>query len=85
MSWLKPLIDSGMTPLDIVIVGGALLLALILVIVAFAAGAQQSKQRLKRVTQLAQKADAAAGRSAVNVKRATADSSIAAIDYMIKR
>jgi tight adherence protein B len=85
MSWLKPLIDSGMTPLDIVIVGSALLLALILVIVAFAAGAQQSKQRLKRVTQLAQKADAAAGRSAVNVKRATADSSIAAIDYMIKR
>jgi tight adherence protein B len=85
MSWLKPLIDSGVTPLDIVIVGSALLLALILVIVAFAAGAQQSKQRLKRVTQLAQKADAAAGRSAVNVKRATADSSIAAIDYMIKR
>jgi tight adherence protein B len=86
MSWLKPLIDAGMTPMDVMIVGGAIVLALLLVIVAFAAGANQSKQRLKRVTQLSQKADAAAGRtSAVNVKRATADSSIAALDYMIKR
>jgi tight adherence protein B len=82
---IQSLIDAGLTPIDVLIVGGATVAALILVVVAFAAGAQQSKQRLKRVTQLSQKADAAAGRSAVNVKRATADSSIAAIDYMIKR
>jgi tight adherence protein B len=82
---LQSLIDAGMTPLDVVIIGGAIVLALLLVIVAFAAGANQSKQRLKRVTQLSQKADAAVGRSAVNVKRATADSSIVALDYVIKR
>ena len=86
MSWLKPLIDAGMSPQEVMIFGGAIVVALILVVVAFATGANQSKQRLKRVSQLAQKADASAGRvSAVNVKRATADSSIAAIDYLIKR
>jgi tight adherence protein B len=74
-----------MEPLDIIIVGGAILVALILVIVAFATGANKSKQRLKRVTQLSQKAAGSAGRSAVNVKRVSADSSIAALDYMIKR
>jgi len=83
---LQSLIAAGMTPIDVMIFGGAIVLALLLVIVAFVAGANQSKQRLKRVTQLSQKADIAAGRtSAVNVKRATADSSIAALDYMIKR
>jgi tight adherence protein B len=83
---LQSLVDAGLTPMDVVIIGGAIVLALLLVIVAFAAGANQSKQRLKRVTQLSQKADAASGRvSAVNVKRATADSSIVALDYMIKR
>ncbi|MGH6927322.1 MAG: type II secretion system F family protein [Dongiaceae bacterium] len=83
---LKSLSDAGMTSMDVMIFGGALVVALLLVILAFVAGANQSKQRLKRVTQLSQKADAAAGRSsAVNVKRATADSSIAAVDYIIKR
>jgi tight adherence protein B len=83
---LQQLQDAGFTPIDVMIFGGAVVLALILVVLAFAAGANQSKQRLKRVTQLAQKADAAGGKaSAVSVKRATADSSIAAVDYLIKR
>ena len=82
---LQSLVDAGLTPMDVIIVGGAIVLALLLVILAFAAGANQSTQRLKRVTQLSQKADAAAGRSVVNVKRTTADSSIVALDYMIKR
>ncbi len=78
--------DAGITPQDVLIFGGALVLALVLVILAFATGANQSKQRLKRVTQLAQKADAVGSKtSAVSVKRTTADSSIAAVDYMIKR
>jgi tight adherence protein B len=82
---LQQLQDAGITPQDVLIFGGAIVLALVLVILAFATGANQSKQRLKRVTQLAQKADAVSKSSAVSVKRATADSSIAAIDYMIKR
>ncbi len=83
---LQQLQEAGITSQDILIFGGAIVLALVLVILAFATGANQSKQRLKRVTQMAQKADAIGGKiSAVNVKRATADSSIAAIDYMIKR
>jgi len=82
---LQQLQQAGITPQDVLIFGGAIVLALILVILAFATGANQSQQRLKRVTQLAQKADAGGSRSAVNVKRATADSSIAAIDYLIKR
>jgi tight adherence protein B len=82
---LQSLVDAGLTPMDVVIVGGAIVLALLLIIVAFAAGANQSKQRLKRVAQLSQKADGVASRSAVNVKRATADSSIVALDYIIKR
>jgi len=83
---LQQLQDAGVTPQDVLIFGGAIVLAFILIILAFATGANQSKQRLKRVTQMAQKTDAAAGKStAVNVKRATADSSIAAIDYLIKR
>jgi tight adherence protein B len=85
MTWLKPLIDSGLSPQDVMIFGGAALLALVLVILAFATGANQSKQRLKRVTQLSQKNDPATARSAVNVKRASADSSIAAINYIINR
>jgi tight adherence protein B len=83
---LQQLQQAGVTPQDVMIFGGAIVLALVLVILAFATGANQSKQRLNRVTQLAQKNDAAGGKiSAVSVKRATADSSIAAIDYMIKR
>jgi tight adherence protein B len=83
---LQQLQDAGFTPQDVMIFGGAVVLALVLVILAFSTGANQSKQRLKRVAQLAQKGEVAAGKSAaVNVKRATADSSIAAVDYMIKR
>ncbi len=83
---LQQLQQAGVTPQDVLIFGGVVVLALILVILAFATGANQSKQRLKRVTQLAQKAEAAsASLSAVNVRRATADSSIAALDYLIKR
>jgi tight adherence protein B len=82
---LQQLQQAGVTPQDVLIFGGVVVLALILVILAFATGANQSKQRLKRVTQLAQKADTASALSAVNVRRATADSSIAAIDYLIKR
>jgi len=83
---LQQLQDAGITPQDIMIFGGAIVLALILVTLAFSTGANQSKQRLKRVAQMAQKADPSAAKSAaVNVKRATADSSIAAVDYMIKR
>jgi tight adherence protein B len=78
--------DAGITPQDVLIFGGAIVLAFVLVILAFATGANQSKQRLKRVTQMAQKTDAVVGKSsAVSVKRATADSSFAALDYMIKR
>ncbi len=78
--------QAGITPQDVLIFGGVVVLALILVILAFATGTNQSSQRVKRVTQLAQKADAGRGASpVVNVKRATADSSIAAIDYLIKR
>ena len=83
---LQQLQDAGITPQDVLIFGGAIVLAFVLVILAFATGANQSKQRLKRVTQMAQKADAVVGKSsAVSVKRATADSSFAALDYMIKR
>src|SRR5215470_15033356 len=83
---LQQLQQAGVTPQDVMIFGGAIVVALILVILAFSTGANQSKQRLKRVSQLAQKADGGTGKiSAVNVKRATADSSIAAVDYIIKR
>lgn len=83
---LEQLQQAGITPQDVLIFGGAVVVALVLVILAFSTGANQSKQRLKRVAQLAQKADGGATKSsAVNVKRATADSSIAAVDYMIKR
>ena len=46
MSWLT---HSGMTPQDVIIFGGAVVLALVLIVLAFATGANQSKQRLKRV------------------------------------
>jgi len=83
---LEQLQQAGITPQDVLIFGGAVVVALVLVVLAFSTGANQSKQRLKRVAQLAQKADGGTGKSsAVNVKRATADSSIAAVDYMIKR
>jgi len=83
---LQQLQQAGITPLDVLIFGGAIVLALVLVVLAFATGSNQSKRRLKRVTQLAQKADAMGSKtSAVSVKRATADSSFAALDYMIKR
>ena len=83
---LQQLQQAGVTPQDVLIFGGVVVLALVLVILAFATGANQSKQRLKRVTQMAQKAEVAGSAlSAVNVRRATADSSIAAVDYLIKR
>ena len=83
---LQLLQQAEITPLDVLIFGGVVVVAVILVILAFATGANKSNQRLKRVTQLAHKADAGGGAgSTVNVKRQTADSSIAAIDYLIKR
>ncbi len=84
MSWMRPLIEAGMTPQDAMIFIGAVVLALVLVVVAFVTGANQSKQRLKRVSQVAQKIDPKSGR-AISVKRQTADSSIKAIDAAIKR
>ncbi|HUL09224.1 MAG TPA: type II secretion system F family protein [Candidatus Acidoferrum sp.] len=82
---LEQLQQAGVTPQDVLIFGGAVVVALVLVVLAFATGANQSKQRLKRVAQLAQKVEASGKSSAVSVKRATADSSIAAVDYIIKR
>ncbi|HUL08946.1 MAG TPA: hypothetical protein VLV76_21630, partial [Candidatus Acidoferrum sp.] len=67
MNWLA---HSGMSPQDVVIFGGAVALALILIVIAFATGANQSKQRLKRVTQISQKADTRGGPAAINVRRA---------------
>ena len=49
---LQQLQDAGITPQDVMIFGGAVVLALILVTLAFTTGANQSKQRLKRVTQI---------------------------------
>src|SRR5215468_8304359 len=83
---LEQLQQAGVTPQDVMIFGGAIVVALVLVILAFSTGASQSKQRLKRVAQLAQKVDTGGNKvSADSVKRATADSSIAAVDYIIKR
>jgi tight adherence protein B len=82
---LQVLQQTGLTPQDVVIAGGAVFVALMLVILAFATGARQSKQRLRRVSQIAQKTDPRARSAAVSVKRATSDSSIAALDYLIKR
>ena len=56
---LQQLQQAGVTPQDVLILGGVVVLALVLVILAFATGANQSKQRLKRVTQMAQKAEVA--------------------------
>ena len=85
MNWLTPLLQRGMSPQDILIFLGAVVVAFLLVAVAFATGSNQSKQRLKRVSQAAQKGGPAGANAVVNVRRATADSSIAALDYMIKR
>lgn len=83
---MEQLEQAGITPLDVLIFGGAIVLALILIVLAFATGSNQSKRRLNRVTQLAQKANAIGSKSSVvSVKRTTADSSFAAVDYMIKR
>jgi len=82
---MQALQEAGIAPQDVIIFGGVVVLALILVIAAFSAGSNRSQKRLKRITRLAQKADPAASRSAINVKRSTADSSIASIDYLIKR
>src|SRR5262249_47265870 len=77
--------EAGIAPQDVLIFGGVVVMALLLVVVAFTAGANRTQERMKRITLLAQKARPVGAPTAISVKRSTADSSIATVDYLIKR
>jgi tight adherence protein B len=73
---------SDLTPTDLMIFIVCTTLAVILVVGMVLIGARKSKMRMQRVMQVTGKVVKG---EAVNVRRATADSSIAAFDYLIKR
>jgi hypothetical protein len=76
--------NSDLSPTDVMIFIVCAVLALVMVITVALIGAHKSKMRMKRVMAVTGKADTRA-KNTVNVRRATADSSIAAFDYLIKR
>jgi tight adherence protein B len=75
---------TDLSPTDVMIFIVSLTLAIIMVVTVVLIGARKSKARMKRVMQVTAKVDKRTG-DKVNVRRVTADSSIAAFDYMIKR
>lgn len=75
--------QSDLSKTDLMIFVVSLTLAVILVVSVVLIGAHKSKMRMKRVLQVTGKVDKRG--DTVNVRRATADSSIAAFDYLIKR
>jgi len=75
--------NSDLSPNDLMIFIVSMVLALGMIITMALVGAHKSKQRMKRVLAVTGKSDIT--KSNVNVRRATADSSIAALDYLIKR
>lgn len=76
--------NSDLSPTDVMIFIVCAVVALLMVVTVALIGAHKSKMRMKRVMAVTSKADIRS-KSTVNVRRATADSSIAAIDYLIKR
>jgi tight adherence protein B len=76
--------NSDLSPNDVLIFIVCAVLALVMVATVALIGAHKSKQRMKRVLAVAGKS-AISSKNTVNVRRATADSSIAAVDYLIKR
>lgn len=76
--------NSDLAPSDVMIFIVCALLGLGMIITVALIGAHKSKMRMKRVMAVTGKADIRA-KNTVNVRRATADSSIAAFDYLIKR
>jgi len=79
MSFLQ---NTDLSPTDLMIFIVSTTLAVILVVSVVVIGARRSKMRMKRVLQVTAKVDKG---KTVNVRRATADSSIAAFDYLIKK
>jgi tight adherence protein B len=75
--------QTDLSPTDLMIFVVSVVLAVILVVSVVLIGAHKSKMRMKRVLQVTGKVDKRG--ETVNVRRATADSSIAAFDYLIKR
>jgi len=75
--------QTDLTPSDLMIFIVSVTLAIVLVVTVVLIGARKSKMRMQRVMAVSAKVDKRAG--TVNVRRATADSSIAALDYLIKR
>jgi tight adherence protein B len=76
--------NSDLAPSDVMIFIVCALLGLGMIITVALMGAHKSKMRMKRVMAVTGKADIRT-KNTVNVRRATADSSIAAFDYLIKR
>jgi tight adherence protein B len=76
--------QSNLSPTDVMIFIVSVTLAAIMVMTVVLISARKSKMRMKRVMQVSGTTDAR-DRSKINVRRATADSSIAALDYLIKR
>ena len=81
MSFLQ---NTDLSPTDLMIFIVSLTVAVILVVTVVAIGARKSKMRMQRVMAVTGKIDKRDGKT-VNVRRATADSSIAAFDYLIKK
>ena len=81
MSFLQ---NTDLSATDLMIFIVSLTVAVILVVTVVAIGARKSKMRMQRVMAVTGKIDKRDGKT-VNVRRATADSSIAAFDYLIKK
>jgi len=76
--------NSDLSPSDVMIFIVCAVLAIVMIVTVALIGAHKSKMRMKRVLAVTGKADIRA-KNTVNVRRATADSSIAAFDYLIKK
>ena len=76
--------NTDLSPTDVMIFIVCAVVALLMVVTVALIGAHKSKMRMKRVLAVTGKADIRS-KNTVNVRRATADSSIAAFDYLIKR
>ncbi len=76
--------NSDLSATDVMIFIVCAVLGLLMIATVAMVGAHKSKMRMKRVMAVTGKADIRS-KNTVNVRRATADSSIAAFDYLIKR
>ena len=85
MNWLMARLQSNAEPHEALLAAIAVALAIVLLLTVLLLNLRQERQRRRRIARVSQTPVHGPGKPAVSLRRSTADSSIAALDRLIKR